>query len=205
MLLGACGGGGGGGNQSQLGSSPPQSQGGPLSISGTPVTLSWEGDTYFFRPRVTASGNGALRFSVGNLPSWANFDAATGGLYGVPGSGDVGTYTDIGIRVTDGVSESELPSFDLRIEPVSHGAAMLVWTPPSQNTDNSPLTDLVGFKIYGGQDPLALAEYAYVDSAGISSYLLDGLSPGKHYFASAAINAVGVESDLSNVTVIRVR
>ena len=64
-----------------------------------------------------------------NVPTWLNFDRATGRLSGKPQSGQEATYSGILISVTDGISTSSLPAFALTAVPVP---------PPSEPPPSSP-------------------------------------------------------------------
>lgn len=207
-FLCACGGGGGSSEPADATPvGPGNGTGNPSApiIAGTPITLTWEGETYVFSPSASDADGDPLSFDVVNAPAWASLDAVTGRLSGVPSPVDVGVYRNVRIRVSDGLHETWLPSFEIRVDPVSQGAVTLTWTPPSLNIDDSVLDDLSGFNIYWGAWPGDLTPQASVSGPGITSHFIDGLQPGLHYFALTAINALGVESELSNHTVIRVR
>ena len=93
-----------------------------LKIEGTPSTTVAVGENYAFRPQAYAGGGGALRYIVRNKPEWATFDTVTGALHGTPGSGDVGPYKDVTIRVTDGTYWRTLPLFTIQVQPPSRKA-----------------------------------------------------------------------------------
>jgi hypothetical protein len=75
-----------------------------------------------------------------------------------------------------------------------NGTATLSWTPPTENTDNSALTDLAGFKIYYGTAPGSYSETIDVPSAGITSHVVENLGAGTWYFIVTAYNSLGIES-----------
>ena len=79
------------------------------------------------------------------------------------------------------------------------GSATLVWSPPTENTNGSMLTNLAGYRIYFGSSASALTEVIDVKSAGITSYVVDKLVSGTYYFALSAYNATGVESAMQLV------
>lgn len=81
-------------------------------------------------------------------------------------------------------------------EAVATGEVTLSWTAPTQNTDNSPLTDLTNYKIYYGLTTNNMTE-AIVDTG--TSKKITGLSPNTYYFAVSAVNSLGIESEMSNV------
>ena len=79
------------------------------------------------------------------------------------------------------------------------GSATLSWTPPTQNEDGSPLTGLKGYKIQYGQSASGLDTVLDIPNPGISTAVVENLSPATWYFAVKAYNSDGVESSLSNV------
>lgn len=81
--------------------------------------------------------------------------------------------------------------------PPPAGTARLNWTVPTQNTDGSALTDLVGFRIVYGQSPTTLNGSVQV-GPGVNSYTVTGLAPGVWYFAVITV-ASSNQSAPSNV------
>jgi len=76
----------------------------------------------------------------------------------------------------------------------ANGTATLSWLPPTENTDNSPLTDLSGFRIYYGTVSGRYSKSIDIPSAGVTSYVVDNLGPGTWYFVVTAYNSLGIES-----------
>lgn len=167
-------------------------------ISGNPPPSVLANNDYTFTPQASDSDGDSLSFSVGGLPSWASFDDANGRLYGTPGDGDVGNYSGITITVSDGEDSASLGPFAISVDAVTLGSATLSWTPPTQNTDGTPLTDLSGYRIYWGTSPGSYPNSVTIDQAGVTTYVVENLVPGTYEFVSTAINADGVESDYSN-------
>jgi len=139
-----------------------------------------------------------LTFRIQNKPSWASFNTSTGVLAGRPDTSHVGTYSNIVIRVTDGEATAQLPAFSITVEAVGTGSATLTWTAPTQRTDGSPLTDLAGYRVYWGQESRNYTEPVEIDNPGVTTYVIDDLGPGTHYFATTAVSADGLESEYSN-------
>lgn len=77
--------------------------------------------------------------------------------------------------------------------------ATLSWEAPTDNTNGSPLTDLVGYRIYYGQSPDGLTQTVQINTIGLQTYVIDGLESGTWYFAIRALAANGVESALSDI------
>lgn len=75
----------------------------------------------------------------------------------------------------------------------------LSWTPPTQNTDGTPLTDLAGHRIAHGTSATALTQTIEVTPATVKEYDVEGLPNGTRYFAVRAYNSKGGESVNSNV------
>ena len=90
----------------------------PPAISGSPATSVQAGSAYDFRPTASDANGNPLRFSIVNPPSWATFDPATGRLSGTPQSGNVGTYSQIVISVSDNVDVTFLPMFSITVTAV---------------------------------------------------------------------------------------
>ena len=80
----------------------------------------------------------------------------------------------------------------------SSGAVTLNWTPPTENTDGTPLTNLSGYDIHYGTSSHAYTQTVTVANPGIAAYVVDNLSPGKYYFSVTAVNSQGAESPLSS-------
>jgi hypothetical protein len=182
-------------------SAPASNQ--PPTISGSPTTSLTAGSSYSFRPTSSDPEGSTLAFSITGKPSWASFSTSTGTLTGTPGS--AGTYSGIVISVSDGTQSVSLPAFSITVyasasapPPAASGSATLSWSPPSQNTDGSQLSDLAGYRIYHGTSAGSLS-YATQVSANSNSYVYGSLTSGTHYFAVTAYNTAGVESAMSAV------
>jgi hypothetical protein len=171
----------------------------PPTISGTPGTAVMQGTSYTFAPSASDPDGNALSFSIANPPAWATFNTTTGRLQGTPGPGDVGTTTGIVITVSDGTLSASLPAFALTVQAVATGSAMLSWTPPTSNTDGSPLTNLAGYKIYWGTVQGTYPNSVTLNNPGLTSHVVDSLVPGTYFFVATALNAVGAESTFSTV------
>lgn len=197
MLLALAGCGGGGGGSGSGGSNPqnPPPSGGtnlPPTISGTPTASATTGQAYSFQPTATDPEGQTLTFSVAGKPSWATFSTATGLLSGTPTS--AGTFSNVVISVTDGVSTASLPAFTITVATAATGSAKLTWVAPTTNTDGSPLTNLAGYKVRYGKSAGALNQVLDVSNPGTTTATVGGLSTGTWYFTLSAYTNVGVES-----------
>jgi len=168
------------------------------TISGTPPSQVVQGAAYAFTPTASDPDGNALTFSVANLPTWASFNATTGRLSGTPTSAQVGTYSNIRISVNDGTVSTNLATFSIQVVGTATGSATLSWTPPTQNTDGSPLNNLAGYKIYWGTQQGSYSNSVTVANPGLATYVVDQLTPAQWFFVVTAYSSTGVESSFSN-------
>lgn len=77
--------------------------------------------------------------------------------------------------------------------------ARLTWTPRTQNTDGTPLKNLAGYRILYGASTAAMSRTIDIPNPGVTSYVVDQLSPATWFFAVKAYTTTGKESDPSNV------
>jgi plastocyanin len=110
------------------------------TISGTPATSVVSGSAYSFTPTASDvdSGN-TLTFSIVSMPSWATFNTTTGRLQGTPGASNVGSYTGITIRVTDGTATTSLAAFSITVT-AANTAPTISGTPPTSAVAGSAYT-----------------------------------------------------------------
>jgi len=73
---------------------------------------------------------------------------------------------------------------------------MLSWTAPTTNEDGSTLDDLVGYKLYYGNQP---GQYSQVVTVGdYTTAEIDNLGSGTYYLSVTAYDIYGNESSFSN-------
>jgi hypothetical protein len=169
------------------------------TISGTPLTSVVVGNAYSFRPSASDPDGNPLTFSISNRPSWASFSTSNGTMSGTPVSSNVGTYSNIVIRVSDGTASTSLPAFAVTVASVGNGSATLSWTPPTRNTDGTTLTNLAGYRIYYGTSSSSLTRTVQIANPGIASYVVGNLSAATWYFSVRSYTTTGVESPGSNL------
>ena len=171
----------------------------PPTISGSPAPAVNAGSNYSFQPSASDPDGNALTFSITNRPAWANFNPSTGALTGTPTAANVGSYSNITISVSDGQAMVSLPAFSINVTQVSNGSAQLNWTPPTQNTDGSTLTNLASYRVLYGTDQNNLDQNIQVNNAGATSYTVTNLSAGTWHFGVVAVTVDGIESAISNI------
>ncbi len=174
----------------------------PPILSGTPSKVTKINEIYSFTPTAEDPDGDTLSFVVQNLPRWASFNSANGTISGTPDLGDVGTYPNILISVSDGMASAWLPIFSVDVTQTATGSVTLSWAAPTQNTDGSLLDDLAAYRIYYGVSQGNYPNQIKIDNPGITLYVVDNLSPNTYYFVSTSVNADGVESDYSNTATI---
>jgi uncharacterized protein YfaP (DUF2135 family) len=76
------------------------------------------------------------------------------------------------------------------------GPVVLSWETPTSDTDGMPLADLAGYYVYYGSSSQSYAER--IDVGKVTTYAIHNLSPGTYYFAVAAYDASGNETEYSN-------
>jgi len=103
-------------------------------ISGTPPTTAKVGVWYNFVASATDADGDPLKFSIANKPSWLVFNTTSGRLSATPTSSNVGTYSNIIIRVSDGKTTAALPAFSITVKSAtstSNTAPKISGTPPT--------------------------------------------------------------------------
>jgi hypothetical protein len=169
----------------------------PPQISGSVPTDVNVGENYSFTPTASDPDNDTLSFTVSGLPSWASFSSSTGEISGAPQSGDVGTYSNISIAVSDGQASASLGPFTITVQAISLGSVTLSWTAPTENEDGTTLTDLAGYKIYWGTTPGNYPNSVTIDNVSVTTYVVDNLTPGTYEFVATSFNNSNVESAYS--------
>ncbi|HEX5421669.1 MAG TPA: putative Ig domain-containing protein [Gammaproteobacteria bacterium] len=172
------------------------------TISGNPPAAVLPDNPYMFQPQAKDGDGDVLTFRVQNAPQWIQFDATTGKLHGTPGVGDIGTYPNIVISVTDGAADAALQAFSITVQPVGDSSVELSWQAPTQNEDGTPLTDLAGYKLYWGTTPGEYPSSITIDNPGVLTYVLDNLVPNTYYFVATALNTEGTESSPSDMATV---
>lgn len=99
--------------------------------------------------------------------------------------------TAIGTAASAGATDSYLPT-------PSTGAVTLNWTPPTEEANGAPLTNLAGYVIHYGTASQDYAKTITVSNPGIATYVVDDLKPGTYFFTVAAVDSSGNESPLSS-------
>ena len=184
---------------------------------GSPPTSVEVERWYGFQSWATDTDGRTVSYSIKNKPSWATFDTTYGHLYGIPPTSAAGTYANIVISATDGISTASLPAFSIVVvgeggstsgggtttppstPPSSgQGSATVSWQPPTTNTNGSPINNLAGYTIYYGTSANSYSTVK-VANPGLTSYTISNLAPGAYSFVVVAYNSAGESSPYSSV------
>jgi hypothetical protein len=79
-----------------------------------------------------------------------------------------------------------------------HNTVVLTWDVPTVNEDGSPLTDLVAYYVYVGDSPTTMLP-VYYTTADHTGIVMGYWGPRSRYYAVSAVNADGIESQLTGV------
>jgi hypothetical protein len=111
------------------------------ALSGTPTNTVVAAHYYAFQPYATDSSNRKMTFSITGKPSWAAFDSGTGRLYGTPlPQMNVGTYSNITIWASDGISSSHLAPFFITVQALPNNPPRISGTPVTSATQGKVYT-----------------------------------------------------------------
>jgi hypothetical protein len=171
-------------------------------ISGMPATSVLAGSAYSFQPTATDADADPLSFSISNKPAWASFSTTTGQLTGTPGTGGVGTYSNIVIAVTDGKASAGLPAFAIRVDAttVQTGSLTLSWEAPVTRADGTPLSlaDINGYRIHYGKSAGDYTNHVDLADATAQQVTLTDLPLGTYHLVMTTYDVVGLESGYSS-------
>ncbi|MCP4075117.1 MAG: hypothetical protein GY744_02905 [Gammaproteobacteria bacterium] len=158
-------------------------------------------------PTVSLSTNStSISYNGSTTLSWSSSDAssctASGDWSGSKSTSGSQTISELTIdssfilSCTGGGGNTD-DSVNVSVVLNNNGTALLSWLPPTENTDESALNDLAGYKIYYGTAPGNYTDSVSIDNPGLSSYLIEGLPLATWYFAMTSINVSNIESQLS--------
>lgn len=81
----------------------------------------------------------------------------------------------------------------------ANGTAKLAWVAPTKNTDETPLTNLAGFRIVYGENPQQMVQSIQLPDRYATTYTVGSLAKGTWYFTVRAYNSDGSESANANI------
>lgn len=191
-------------------------------ISGIPATSLNQDTAYSFIPTASdVDTTDVLTFSITNKPTWASFNTATGALTGTPAGTDTGKTIGIVISVSDSITSTALPAFDIEVistidplQPVVTAPATLdvnataLFTPITLRqllglTPDTNQTDVDGILKSMAADGVSGEDCCTTVAEGLNATNALLLSPGRHEVKWKATNAVGVSGEAIQIVNIR--
>jgi len=136
----------------------------------------------------SAAASSAQSSTTGSTASSTSSTATASSGSGQSTSTSSGTSTSTAGSGSNGSDPPTASSADVTIN----------WTPPTENTNGTPLTNLAGYDIRYGTSSGNYTQTITVSNPGIATYVVTNLAPGKYYFAVAAVNSAGTEGPLSS-------
>jgi hypothetical protein len=185
------------------------------TISGIRPTGAIVGVAYNFQPKAADADGNTLSFSIQNKPSWLVFSTSTGRLSGTPSSANLGTASNIVIRVSDGSATTSLPAFSITVRTATNNRAPTIsrtpassvtvgtyynFLPAASDPDGNPLTFSILNKpswLTFYPDSGRLARTATAASVGTYSNIIIRVSDG---VATAALPAFSITVSTSGGT-----
>src|SRR5712671_4170577 len=170
---------------------PPPPPPAPPTISGSPATSVVAGQSYSFTPTTTDPSGKTLTFSISNKPSWATFSTSTGQLSGTPAAGNVGSYPNIAISVSDGTLGASLTAFSISVTaappppppPVAGSGPLVLYTDlisgPNSGGENNKGAYLSIFGKNFGSSGMGTTVKAFIGGVEVGSYRYLGPSKGR--------------------------
>ena len=162
------------------------------TISGIADPEVGENTNYSFVPISDDIDNDVLVFSITNKPIWATFDTATGGLSGVPGNANIGSYNNIVINVDDGLSNVDLAAFSILVFADLDGDEISDATDP--DIDGDGMTNV--YEDANGLDKRDASDRdTDLDGDGVSNY--DELVAGSNANVDDSLPVVTPQADVT--------
>ena len=106
------------------------------TISGSPSATATEDSVYVYQPIVFDADGDKLTFSIVNRPTWASFNTSNGRLTGTPDDGNLGTYSNINISVSDGSASTSTGAFSIMVYN-TNDAPIISGSPMTRVEENS--------------------------------------------------------------------
>lgn len=130
--------------------------------------------------------------------TWSTSPAASScTASGTSGSGWTGPKANAGTEALAPTSTSA--AYSLQCTWPGATIATVNWIAPTTNTDGSNYTNPGGFKVYYGTSATNRNTVATITDPTARSWTSPALAPGQWFFGVRAVNALGLESDDSNV------
>ncbi len=149
---------------------------------------------------IDSNASTTIRWNTNNAATcsadggWSSSSSATGQqlINAIPSTT---TYSMTCIGSGGTVTESVI----ITINQTTSGSVELNWDAPSTNADGTALTDLAGYTIYYGTNQNDLNQIININTAGVTTYVIDNLAAATYYFSMTAKDNSNNESIQSNL------
>lgn len=139
------------------------------------------------------TGTRTVRYGVGSTWAERTLPAVSGGVEC--------SNVAFGNPAPNALKQCELQGAIVTPPPATGtGTALLTWTPPTHNTDGSPLTDLTGYRVHYGRSAAELVQSLSVTGASVARYTVGNLGAGTWYLCVSAVASTGATSDCAIVS-----
>jgi hypothetical protein len=118
----------------------------------------------------------------------------------VASGGWSGTKALSGTQEITGVQETTTYSISCTGTAAVVDTATVSWTPPTTNSNGTPLTDLAGFRVYYGTSATNLSQMGPIVSSSTTQQTITGLTVSAWFFGVRAFNSRNIFSDMSNIS-----
>ncbi len=139
---------------------------------------------------LTASPTSGVESATPTL-TWSS----TGATSCVASGGWSGTKATSGTQTLPAITTSTTYSLTCN---AAGGFALLSWTPPTQRTNGTALTNLAGYRIKYGTQSGTYTTTLPLNTPAATTYTVNNLPPATYFFVMTAVDADGLESANSN-------
>jgi hypothetical protein len=184
---------------------------GPGGSTTNQVTVAVIGGTATEAPTVTVSATpSTITAGSRTLISWSttNATSCTGSgdwtgsqaLSGAKNTGALTTDEVFALTCTGpGGTASQSATVTVATAPPTTGVATLTWSPPTVNTNGTPVVALAGYHVYYQNGASGTRQSIAVSGGNTTSYEISGLTKGTWYFEVAADAMDGTEGPPSSI------
>jgi hypothetical protein len=165
-----------------------------LCLLLTGVAMAQSAPTGSFTLATRVNANGTLTPTL----TWSTTPAATS----CTASGDsawVGDKAASGTQTLADFPTTSPKAYALVCKWQGSTQVMLTWIPPTLYTDQTPVTNLAGYRVHWGASQSALTQSAQISNPATTNYTISNLTAGTWYFGVKAYTTQGAESAMSNI------
>ena len=105
---------------------------------------------------------------------------------------------EVTVTAIDGSGVSASRTIVIKRESSGTGSVTLSWQAPTTREDGTPLTNLAGYYIHHGRMPGVYDSEVKLTNPGLTTYVVENLSPGTWYFVLSSYDSDDIESVYSN-------